>query len=611
MKNSKEIKIWSRLFYLFILLVFSHLLIYPNIVTAAGDSAELIHKYDFNDNLLDSLPTGISLHEYPTTATSSFNDSTWEWTADSYADGGEPGGGLILETELITDPENYSLGFRISYDDVDNYGYGGRENGYVKIISFKGLDDDNGLYFYEGYLEFYPYGTQSINDYETDTFYDFIFTRGIEDNGGQDTGIIRLYIVEDDGDTVTKVFEEWDPDDNSVPEDFGDGYQFAFFMDDTYTTDEYTTGGAVKTIRVWNGVLDPEDLRDALSDVQTGSATLISTDSATLNGEVDPHGIENNTYFDYGLTSSYGTRVESDQSPITDATDVSKAISGLEANKTYHFRVVAVNTETSTEVYGADKTFTTLDVPPPTVTSSFPVDGAKIHSVNTLYVDFSEDMVHDGSTNAANNINNYLLVEANGDGFQTETCAGGVAGNDTRIIIIEATYDNNSGDGPYRATLTVPSLPVGSYLLLACGTATIYDLDGVALNGGRDSAITFRVATASNNGSSPKDLTPDMIKSLPGSGFAPDQETTLPIQPLEKQYKEFDNLKLEIPALGIKSDIVGVPQTEDGWDLSWLSSEVGWLQGTAFPTWAGNSALTAHVYDVQWKARGCSLTWLT
>ena len=48
--------------------------------------------------------------------------------------------------------------------------------------------------------------------------------------------------------------------------------------------------------------------------------------------------------------------------------------------------------------------------------------------------------------------------------------------------------------------------------------------------------------------------------------------------------------------LGIKTSIVGVPQTKEGdWDVTWLANNVGWLNGTAFPTWEGNSVVTAHV----------------
>lgn len=43
--------------------------------------------------------------------------------------------------------------------------------------------------------------------------------------------------------------------------------------------------------------------------------------------------------------------------------------------------------------------------------------------------------------------------------------------------------------------------------------------------------------------------------------------------------------------------IVGVPQTKTGWDISWLGKNAGWLNGSAFPTWKGNSVITAHVWD--------------
>lgn len=35
---------------------------------------------------------------------------------------------------------------------------------------------------------------------------------------------------------------------------------------------------------------------------------------------------------------------------------------------------------------------------------------------------------------------------------------------------------------------------------------------------------------------------------------------------------------------------------DDAWDVSWLNKDIGYLEGTAFPTWVGNSALTGHVY---------------
>jgi LPXTG-site transpeptidase (sortase) family protein len=87
------------------------------------------------------------------------------------------------------------------------------------------------------------------------------------------------------------------------------------------------------------------------------------------------------------------------------------------------------------------------------------------------------------------------------------------------------------------------------------------------------------------------------VVPLPDTGFAPSLEHVLPAQPAEKAYVAYGGFRLEIPSLDVDMPIVGVPLTEDGWDVRWLGSQAGWLQGTAFPTWAGNTALTAHVWD--------------
>ena len=92
---------------------------------------------------------------------------------------------------------------------------------------------------------------------------------------------------------------------------------------------------------------------------------------------------------------------------------------------------------------------------------------------------------------------------------------------------------------------------------------------------------------------------------LPATGFSPDQITILPEQPAVKHYTVFStgmkadlgDLWLEIQRLGVEIPIVGVPLVDNGWDVSWLGDQAGWLNGTAFPTHAGNSVLAAHVYD--------------
>lgn len=224
-----------------------------------------------------------------------------------------------------------------------------------------------------------------------------------------------------------------------------------------------------------------------------------------------------------------------------------------------------------------------------------------------LAVSFSEDVKNDTSAGAANTTANYALLEAQGDGFNTTDCAAiastGVDPNDTTIPINLASYDNNSGTGPFIATLNINNgqpLSPGTYRLYVCGTTSIEDLTGLELNDGlSDTHVNFTVSAP--------------VSELPDTGFAPDQVSKLPAQPLESQYADIGSLWLDVPALGIRQNIIGVPQSTNGWDLTWLGNEIGYLNGTAFPTWAGNTVLTGHAYD-QFGQPGpfadlCKLRW--
>jgi LPXTG-site transpeptidase (sortase) family protein len=104
------------------------------------------------------------------------------------------------------------------------------------------------------------------------------------------------------------------------------------------------------------------------------------------------------------------------------------------------------------------------------------------------------------------------------------------------------------------------------------------------LNGGADAQVNFNV------------LILDPVRSNPKTGFAPGVVTVLPEQPAEKAYTDLGNLWIEIPALQLKTSITGVPLKDGGWDVTWLHRQVGWLEGTAYPTWEGNTVLTAHSY---------------
>lgn len=98
--------------------------------------------------------------------------------------------------------------------------------------------------------------------------------------------------------------------------------------------------------------------------VTTEAATSIGETGATLKGQVSPHGYATTYQFEYGLTTSYGTKVPTTAESVGSGTTnvaVSKAISGLKGNTTYHFRVSATNAYGTT--VGLDKTFTTPKLP--------------------------------------------------------------------------------------------------------------------------------------------------------------------------------------------------------------------------------------------------------
>jgi LPXTG-site transpeptidase (sortase) family protein len=90
-------------------------------------------------------------------------------------------------------------------------------------------------------------------------------------------------------------------------------------------------------------------------------------------------------------------------------------------------------------------------------------------------------------------------------------------------------------------------------------------------------------------------VTIGIFSSTPATGFAPNVLTDLRNAPKEV-YSQTSGVRVEIPSLGINLPVVGVPLKNGEWNVSWLGNQAGWLEGSAFPSWSGNSVLTSHVY---------------
>jgi LPXTG-site transpeptidase (sortase) family protein len=245
----------------------------------------------------------------------------------------------------------------------------------------------------------------------------------------------------------------------------------------------------------------------------------------------------------------------------------------------------------------------TIDSAPPNVLSNGIIDplsgtslvdgGIYLNRFTTLQVNFNENVSNESggsSISDVTNPSNYLLLQTGPDGEYDTTDCFAFADNgssplddDVRIPTGPVSYSNGSGTGPFVATLTLNGgtpLPYGEYLLLVCGTTSITDMAGNHLNGGADTRLNFTLTE-------PEDI--------PDTGFAQDGVTDLPERTTTYTQSSF---WLEIPRLGVQMDIVGVPLSADGaWDTSWLGGDAGWLAGTAYPTWNGNSVLTGHVWN--------------
>jgi len=93
------------------------------------------------------------------------------------------------------------------------------------------------------------------------------------------------------------------------------------------------------------------------------------------------------------------------------------------------------------------------------------------------------------------------------------------------------------------------------------------------------------------------ETSPIAVSSLPASGFPMGRSTNIPAQPVNQTYASYSDLRLKIPTLTVSASIAGVPLSKEGWDVTWLGDDAGWLNGTAFPTGTGNSVITGHVWD--------------
>ena len=184
----------------------------------------------------------------------------------------------------------------------------------------------------------------------------------------------------------------------------------------------------------------------------------------------------------------------------------------------------------------------------------------------------------------------------------TNTC-GGALSAEAGTQLIELTNGSLAASAACSLVISVISNGPGSYQNTIPAGALSSDQGATNHNIATDTLVVTVTAVDERDGGSGNNSRPNAPAAgsflIPVTGFTPGRVTRLDVSP--RPVDAATSLTLEIPVLQVKTAIVGVPSSNGTWDVSWLQNQVGWLNGTAYPTWKGNSVLTAHVTNADGK----------
>lgn len=91
--------------------------------------------------------------------------------------------------------------------------------------------------------------------------------------------------------------------------------------------------------------------------VSTEEASGVTLTTATVAGTIDPEGLQTSYELDLGVDTTYGTSIYGEAGAAGIPTEITVGLQGLAPGSTYHYRIVAINSDGRT--YGADRTFMT------------------------------------------------------------------------------------------------------------------------------------------------------------------------------------------------------------------------------------------------------------
>jgi hypothetical protein len=208
----------------------------------------------------------------------------------------------------------------------------------------------------------------------------------------------------------------------------------------------------------------------------TKAATNLTPTGAKLNGTVNPNGLATTYYFDYGTSTSYGSRTAVGNAGSGKGNvNVSATISGIGAG-VYHFRLVATSSAGTT--FGNDLSFGSAG-PPVVLTGS--AQGASTSGVTLT-----------GSVNPSGNATNWWFEYGPTSAYGTKTAAKS-AGSGTAATGVSAAIMKLTAGTTYHYRLVASSSAGTTY----GGDVTFSTIAAVSLQASTVQVVYGSAATLS------------------------------------------------------------------------------------------------------------------
>jgi|GEM_PF-440104 len=276
------------------------------------------------------------------------------------------------------------------------------------------------------------------------------------------------------------------------PKSAGSGTSSVSVSETPAGLDEATTYHYRLVAESGGGVVKGEDKTFTtltLPGVTGVSPTGVTNDKATVGASVKPNGYATSYYFEYGKTTSYGTKVPT--SPKSAGSGSSwvpetETITGLSASTTYHVRIVA-ESEAGT-VKGSDQVLTTGGPPQAYVQAGFtPKAGGAIlmgsinpHGLATsYYFEYGKTTSYGAKAPAT--------PRPGGGSGQVSEIVSGLSASTTyhyRLVATNAAGSATSSDQTITTKAGAAELPDTP--------AAFWELEGNPLKEGRANAVSFQ-----------------------------------------------------------------------------------------------------------------------